>query len=67
MSLNVSIGYGSSYITAHPETIGVRERGDHFIIEAANKACTENVDFFLSRQQAITLLEMLQSTLGKTT
>lgn len=67
MSLNVSIGYGASYITTHPEILAVHERGEHVIVEADNTACTETVDFFLSRQQAATLLEMLQSALGKAT
>jgi len=67
MSINVSIGYGASYVTVRPEVLAVREQGDLVVVDADNSACSETVSIILGRAQAETLLTMLQSLLGKAT
>ena len=67
MSINVSIGYGASYVTVRPEVLAIRQQGDLIVFDADNAACSETVSVMLTRTQAATLLTMLQSLLGKAT
>jgi len=67
MSINVSIGYGASYVTVRPEVLAIREQGDLVVVDADNAACSETVSVIINRGQAATLLTMLQSLLGKAT
>lgn len=67
MSLNISVGYGAAYVTTHPEFIVVGEKDNRVVIDSNNASRSESVSLFLTKQQAATLLTMLQSLLGKAT